>query len=355
MQCIGELCLIFEKIPDESGLLAEVRWNFNGVKREGDVTRGAGVATKHRHNMADIGKDAGLTRDDSALNGASKLLTYLWDEAWAQADATREGDADALHDMRVALRRLRTALQNFEGDKRAPLLSAPLRREMQKWRGEIGKLGDRLGAVRDFDVLGGYVKDFDKEHSPGLEEFEAILKDEREHNFAPMTRKIERCGTEGKLRESFARWSLGLPGAFSAAELSLEKAAHTVLPERVAEALSLGTVLVDGDDEAQHELRKSLRRVRYTLETLAPCLELPIKKSVKQLVEMQDLLGEMQDRTVLSEWLEKSFKHAPEDVEAFAKHGEKRREELLEEVRVLWKKREAEGLWEGLKKMTPSE
>ncbi|RYX85591.1 CHAD domain-containing protein [bacterium] len=304
--------------------------------------------------MADIGKDAGLIREESALSGASKLFTYLWDEAWEQAEATGNGDANALHDMRVALRRLRTALQNFEGDKKSPVLSAPLRRELKEWRDEIGKLGDRLGAVRDFDVLSDYVHDFDKEHSPGLEEFEVILKDEREHNFVPMARKIERCGQQGKLHESFARWSLGLPGAFSAADLSLDEVAHTLLPARVQEALAHGSALTGGDDEAQHELRKSLRRVRYTLETFSTCFDRSIKKPVKQLVELQDSLGEMQDRTVLSDWLDKSFKHAPEDVQAFAEHGEKRRQKLLEDVRELWKKRIDEGLWENLNKMVPS-
>ncbi len=305
--------------------------------------------------MADIGIDAGVTREDSALGGVSKLFAYLWNEAWDKAEATREGDADALHDMRVALRRLRTALQNFEGEKGNPLLSSSLRREMKEWRDEIGKLGDHLGAVRDFDVLADYVKDFDKEGAPGLEEFEHILKGEREHHFAPMVRQIGKAGKEGKLREKFARWSMGLPGAFSASALSLEEVANIVLPARVEEALELGSYLDGEVEEKHHELRKSLRRVRYTLETLSPCLERPIKKPVKHLVEMQDLLGEMQDRTVLAQWLGKSFKHPPEDVEAFANHGQKRHAELLDEVRALWKKREADGLWEGLKKMVPSE
>lgn len=287
--------------------------------------------------------------------GASKLFTYLWNEAWAQAGATQAGDADALHDMRVALRRLRTGLQNFEGGKKIPLLSSSLRRELKDWQDKIGKLGDYLGGVRDFDVLAEYVNDFDKENTPGLEEFEAILKGEREHNFADMTRKIERVGKEGGLRERFARWSLGLPGAFSASQTSLEDTAKTILSARLEEAISLGDLLEGDEEEAHHDLRKSLRRVRYTLEMLAPCFNKSVKKQVKQLVEMQDLLGEMQDRTVLDEWLDHSFKHAPDDVEAFAKHGHKRHDELLAEVRTLWKKRESEGLWIGLKKLAPSE
>jgi len=303
--------------------------------------------------MADIGSDAGLSREDNALSGASKLFSHLWNEAWQNADKTLGGDADALHDFRVALRRLRTALQNFEGDKHAPLLSSPLRSALKEWRAQIGKLGDKLGAVRDFDVLGDYVHDFDKEGSDGLREFEEILKHEREDCFTPMTRKIERANEPGKLREQFARWSLGLPGVFSLSEVALEPLAKQVLKARVEESVALGSSLQNGDEEAQHELRRTLRRVRYTLETFSPCFDKQIKKPVKQLVELQDLLGEMQDRTVLQEWLDKSFgKHAPDDVKSFSEHGIKRREELLEEVRALWIKREQSGLWENLRSFT---
>ena len=300
--------------------------------------------------MADIGSDAGVSREESALDGASKLFSHLWNEAWAHAHKTLDGDADALHDFRVALRRLRTTIQNFEGDKGAPFLGSPLRSALKEWRAQIGKLGDKLGAVRDFDVLGDYVRDFDKEGSDGLREFEELLKHERKERFAPMTRKIERTNEPGKLREQFARWSLGLPGIYSLSHIELEPVAKQILGARVEESIALGSSLQNGNEEAQHELRRTLRRVRYTLETFSPCFDKGIKKSVKQLVELQDLLGEMQDRTVLQEWLDKSFgKGAPDDIKAFAQHGVKRREELLEEVRALWTKREETGLWESLR------
>lgn len=303
--------------------------------------------------MADIAIDAGVARDGSALQSVSKLFLFLWSEAWQAAPATVQGDAEALHDMRVALRRLRTALQNFEGENDAPILGQSLRRELKSWRGKIGKLGDRLGSVRDFDVLGDYVRDFAKTaDSPGLQKFEHALLHERKKNFAPMTRKIERAGEPDRLREEFARWALGLPGAYSAAQLSTGEAAKRILPARLDEALSLGNALTEGDEEAQHELRRTLRRIRYTLETLSPCFDKPIKKSVKRLVELQDLLGEMQDRVVLQEWLAHSSKDVSGDVEAFAQHGVRRREELLEEVRSLWRKRKNEGLWNELRSMT---
>jgi CHAD domain-containing protein len=67
--------------------------------------------------MADLATEAGLRADDEILHAAGKLFTYLWDTAWQHSSATAGGDADALHDMRVAIRRLRSALQNFEGPR----------------------------------------------------------------------------------------------------------------------------------------------------------------------------------------------------------------------------------------------
>ena len=65
--------------------------------------------------MADIAKRAEVQPEEPAVAGVSRMADYLWDEVWNHADQTASGDADALHDMRVAIRRLRSLLQNFEG------------------------------------------------------------------------------------------------------------------------------------------------------------------------------------------------------------------------------------------------
>lgn len=55
------------------------------------------------------------------------------------------GDAEAVHDMRVATRRLRVALSNF-----ATCFAPENRREMRR---QLGHLAAVLGAVRDLDVI----------------------------------------------------------------------------------------------------------------------------------------------------------------------------------------------------------
>ena len=309
--------------------------------------------------MADIAAQAELQPDQGALEGASRLFGFLWNSAWEHGHGTAAGDAEALHDMRVNLRRLRTALNNFEGPKNSPLLSSHLRGELRRQSARASKLGDRLGAVRDFDVLSEYVADYAKKKldSPveaveGLARFTHYLELQRAKAFKPMVKKIGRAQEIGGLREQFARWALGLPAADGAA-ISLEMAAKIILPRRLSEVDAHAPALQPGaDPEAHHDLRKSLRRLRYTLETLSVCYNAPVKPLIESLVEMQDLLGEMQDREVLAATTAHCFgKHEPQEIKAFNAHGDKRVSYLLGRVRSKWDDAEKEGLWEKLKNL----
>lgn len=319
--------------------------------------------------MADIAKDAKTSPDGSTLSGVSRLSGFLWKQAWKHAEGTIAGDADALHDMRVAIRRLRSLLQNFEGEKSAPVLSANLRREFREHRAELGKLGDALGAVRDHDVLDEYLKTYALEclkielgensdsqaECSGLLEFEKFLQEERRRAFAPMVKRIKKAQKPEALQENFARWSLGLPAAI-APEVLLRETARRLLPIRVEEVLALQSTLDNDDDElGHHELRRALRRLRYTLETLGPCYNATsdeIKNHLRTLVALQDLLGEMQDRAVLHEKAGACFgkprSTLPPDIAAFLAYGENRRNILLSEVRVLWREHSEQNFFESL-------
>ena len=70
--------------------------------------------------------------------------------------ATREGDADALHHMRVATTRLRTAISFF-----SPMVAGPQRTRI---RDELKWLNAHLGVVRDLDVAIERLKKIDKQH-----------------------------------------------------------------------------------------------------------------------------------------------------------------------------------------------
>src|SRR5262249_49849201 len=80
----------------------------------------------------------------TVLEATGQVVAEQTRELKRQAKSVRKGgDVDAVHQMRVATRRLRTALRALEHHVRAP---KRLRRQL-KW------LAGKLGAVRDRDVI----------------------------------------------------------------------------------------------------------------------------------------------------------------------------------------------------------
>jgi CHAD domain-containing protein len=88
----------------------------------------------------------GLTPEDTTRDAAVKTIWTLFDDMWRfRDDVLQDRDIEAVHDMRVASRRLRTAMQTFR-----PCFSGARAREHYR---RIKGLADLLGEVRDRDVL----------------------------------------------------------------------------------------------------------------------------------------------------------------------------------------------------------
>lgn len=83
--------------------------------------------------------------DDSFREAASKIIWTRFDEMLSFKDAALAGrDVEGVHDMRVASRRLRAALELFRDVFSTKRLKPMLR--------EVKGLADALGRVRDLDV-----------------------------------------------------------------------------------------------------------------------------------------------------------------------------------------------------------
>lgn len=96
--------------------------------------------------MAPARKISGLSCDESFRSAAGKIIWTRFQEMMSFADAALEGsDPEGVHDMRVASRRLRAALELFQDVFPVKQL-APFRRGVKE-------LADTLGEVRDLDVL----------------------------------------------------------------------------------------------------------------------------------------------------------------------------------------------------------
>jgi CHAD domain-containing protein len=88
----------------------------------------------------------GLHAQDTTREAAIKVLWTRFEDMWGEREGVlKRFDGEAVHDMRVGSRRLRTAMQTFR-----PCFA---RKSFKVHSERIKALADLLGEVRDRDVL----------------------------------------------------------------------------------------------------------------------------------------------------------------------------------------------------------
>jgi len=241
------------------------------------------------------------------VESAARKVVALHLERLRQHDpGTRLGaDPESLHDMRVAVRRLRAADRVFE-EGMPTRLHAALERDL-RW------LGKSLGAVRDLDVHLGKFEQYRNSQPPErqaelnglLEHLQAERLERRREMLAVLDspRYFRLLGRLERFAEAPPRRRL--PQA--AAQERLAIAGRRALERVSAKVLKLGR-RIDASDEIPapkdlHRLRIHAKRLRYLLEFLRQLTGKPGRRFVKRLVRLQDLLGAHQDAIVATEFV----------------------------------------------------
>lgn len=232
----------------------------------------------------------------------------------ALVPAVRAGsDPEAIHDTRVAIRRLRAALGLFEPV--IPQRGARLRSEL-KW------LTRELGHVRDLDVMSEQLKEWREEAAPeeraGFDELEGLLTERRTKEHVRVVRALD--------TRRFATLGEGLDGFLARGPSSRSQAAGmpalVVVPELVAKryrSLRKAGRKVGTHSPAPelHKLRIRAKRLRYALEFVSPLYVDSTKTMIRRVTRLQDVLGELQDTEVaiahLHELGEKAGRRLPSE------------------------------------------
>jgi CHAD domain-containing protein/CYTH domain-containing protein len=232
-----------------------------------------------------------------AVRAARWLALRFVDEAQAarvRLDDT--GDADALHDFRVGLRRLRSTVQAY-----ADQLEDAIR---GKDRGRLKALAHATGASRDGEVMIEWM-DSRREHlsdaeRPGLDWLLGHLRTRQEKLDRALRREVaDEFGRERKrLARRLATYQAHVSATDPREAPRMGAVAAGLVTEHVADLRqkldASGSIQ---QQEALHEARISAKRLRYLLEPFAD--ELPDAAwAVKRLKKMQDTLGEMHDAHV---------------------------------------------------------
>lgn len=243
--------------------------------------------------------DVALTPRMPAAAALAAVLTSLLDTLEANVPGTlRDIDTEFLHDLRVAVRRTRSALK-LAGD----VLPAG---QADRFGPEFKWLGDLTTPTRDLDVyLLGYpamAGGLLGASAAELEPFREVLAARR----AAAQRALARGLRSARFSRLMLQWRAALetaaarPGGPAAGKLAASRIgkAH----RRVLKAG--GAITAASPPESLHTLRKRCKELRYLLEFFASLYDPgQLWRAVRELKDLQDCLGEFQDTQVQQEEL----------------------------------------------------
>ncbi|MCK9495743.1 MAG: CHAD domain-containing protein [Dehalococcoidia bacterium] len=238
----------------------------------------------------------GPTERDPRAGSLEYAYAYLreqWSAFLRHAPGTRLGeDIEALHQMRVATRRLRATIRVFDA-----VLPAPF----EGYRDELQWVGHELGAVRDLDV-----------QIEGLEKLRAASSWEDAAALRPLIEVIARERDEERVRllelldsDRFDALVDALSSVLregppaDAAAPEVFPYARPVLDRRFARLRRDGRRLRPDSPAAEyHALRIRGKRLRYSLEVFGDLYGRPAQRVTAALKSFQEMLGDHQDAEV---------------------------------------------------------
>lgn len=215
----------------------------------------------------------------------------------------KEGAVEAVHQMRVATRRLRSDLRTFR-----PALDAS---EASRLRAELGWLAELLGAARDADVLcerlSARSRALDPESRQAAAEALAALAEQRA---SAHTRLMKALSGERyvalleRLRTIHSSPAADSNDGSAKANRPAREALPSVLRRtwRRLEMQVESLALPPADDEL-HAVRIAAKRCRYAAEACAPALDEPAARLARACKRLQTVLGELNDAAVAERWL----------------------------------------------------
>ena len=259
-------------------------------------------ASQGRRPTASLGDSAvGIAPADTMHQALGKIMDFHLGRMLAHEEGTRLGeDPEELHDMRVATRRMRSALRLF-----GPyVVTGPL---VQRPGAGLRRIASVLGAVRDMDIALQRAQAFGEAASfqGTLEPLLRTLRRRRAVARRQLLRYLDSRAYEVLLRDL-----QGLVAALSAsppAEKKRERVlyiAPRLLYVDYGNVRAYRAVVVDAPIPLLHALRIDCKRLRYALEFFAEILPQEVVETIPTVVALQDHLGEMHDAAIVVETID---------------------------------------------------
>jgi CHAD domain-containing protein len=265
-----------------------------------------------------------------------RIRTQLEEIGMHDPGVRLDTDPEELHDLRVAVRRLRAMLRAAR-----PMLELEWSEAV---RTELGWLGGELGPLRDADVFLTYLAEqaatVDERDRSALDELvglverdrerarERVLRALRSERYLELLQQLELAGQAPRV----ASTSESLRGIARGEFRKLRKAARRITPAAA-------------DDEL-HAFRIRGKRARYAAELASTTAGKRVRRFLREAKRFQDVSGEHQDAAVAEERLRALNAELLEVPEGFTVHPKlakqlERRVAALDEGAIDWGQAEA--------------
>lgn len=228
-----------------------------------------------------------------------KVLAFYFKKLTDQEAKIRtDSDRDAIHDMRVASRRLRSMLKLF-----APYYR---KRIVKPFARILRQVATQLGVVRDLDVLQikaeRYLADHPEVSTGALNELLDHWRKQAEDARQRLIKLLDGSAYQ-RFLTSFAEFvetsGEGLPAdAIEPVPDLVRHVAPVVIYEHLAAVRAYETVLDSARLDMLHALRIQVKRLHYALEAFSEVMSPEARTALEAAKTLQDYLGDLQDARV---------------------------------------------------------
>ncbi len=229
-------------------------------------------------------------------------------------------DIEYVHKTRVTSRRLRATMPLFKTCFR--------RKEFKEWLCEIKKVTRLLGDARDLDVQIVFVEQYmEKMVSEAEKAYVSILienhKEQRKSIQPSVDRGLEKLKTTdvlGELRHFCEKTIKEQSTEAFDPQKVLEKA-RWYISFRLDDFLAMENyVYLENEVLKHHEMRIRAKKLRYTMESFSPLYKNKLAQEIEEIKKFQDILGEMHDCDVWTEYIPKFIEETKAKINSKSKN-----------------------------------
>lgn len=288
------------------------------------------IAPNHKQATKDIAQNKAVLGGYAyqIIRQQSKLIFKL------RSPVIADTDPESLHQMRIGTRRLRSALDLFSD----VIAIGSSSKGIAKASKSVKQLTKALGKVRDLDVMQQWFEKIltpkesaasgialNKKEKKTIQKLLKKIKKNRKKQFAQLEKTLE-SNSYKKLARQFKQW-IKQPKFSSTAEQSAQGDAIQRIIQPITEliqhpgwllatrqqndrAVPVKDITLDlinqqlaEDGEQLHELRKQIKQIRYQTEFFRGLYDITYAAQVREFRTLQQLLGQLQDQMVVSEFL----------------------------------------------------